>query len=140
MHQKRRMKAAPLLASLALLAGCGGTKTSQPAAPNSAAETSIPAPAATATVESPDDRIECAVDGAAFARACTVERLTGDEGLVLTLRAPSGSFRRLLVTKDGRGVVAADGAEPAKVTVIGSGRIEVAIGGDRYRLPATVRP
>ena len=101
----------------------------------------IPAPAASATaVAASDDRVECAVDGAAFARACTVDRVTGDEGLVLTVHAPSGSFRRLLVTKDGRGVVAADGAEPAKVSVLGPGRIEVAIGGDRYRLPATVTP
>jgi hypothetical protein len=107
-----------VLSSLLLLAACGG----DPPAPQG------------------DDRIECAVDGeTAFARACEVERASGPEGLVLTLRSRSGSFRRLLVTRDGRGLVAADGAEAARVTVLDKGRIEVAIGGDRYRLPATVR-
>ena len=37
---------------------------------------------------------------------------------------------------DGRGLVSADGSEPAKVTVVGDGLIEVAVAGDRYRLPA----
>lgn len=86
-----------------------------------------------------DERIECAVDGAAeFAPVCTVERSAGDEPR-LTLRSPSGSFRRLAVTGDGRGVAAADGAEEARVEVIDRGLIEVSIGADRYRLPATVR-
>lgn len=85
-------------------------------------------------------RIACAVDGAAsVTRDCTMERLSGREGTTLTIRHPSGSFRRLLVATDGRGVVAADGADPALVSVIGQGRIEVAIAGDRYQLPATVK-
>jgi len=134
------MKAGPLLVTLGLLAACGSGKGSDNVAAGGTTDPTIPAPAASATaVAASDDRVECAVDGAAFARACTVDRVTGDEGLVLTVHAPSGSFRRLLVTKDGRGVVAADGAEPAKVSVLGPGRIEVAIGGDRYRLPATVK-
>ncbi|MEA3061262.1 MAG: hypothetical protein QOJ94_1043 [Sphingomonadales bacterium] len=88
----------------------------------------------------PEDRIACAVEGAsAFENACTVEREAGPAGTVLTLRSPSGSFRRLRVTTDGRGVVAADGAERAAVTVLGPDRIEVALGGDRYRLPAHLR-
>jgi hypothetical protein len=62
------------------------------------------------------------------------------DGLSLTVRAPNGGFRRLLVTKDGRGVIAADGAVPARVCPVSANRIEVAIAGDRYRLPATVRP
>jgi hypothetical protein len=70
---------------------------------------------------------------------CAVDRAQSPEGLTLTVRAPDGSFRRLLVTKDGRGVVAADGVEQAVVTPVGSDRIEVVIGGDRYRLPATVK-
>jgi len=36
-------------------------------------------------------------------------------------------------------VVAADGADAASVKVVGADAIEVAIGGDRYRLPATVK-
>lgn len=102
---------------LPLLAACGGP------------------PAAT----SAEDRIECALDGApAFERVCTVERTPGPE-IVFTLRSPDGGFRRLAATRDGRGVVAADGSEPATVTVVGKDLIEVAIGPDRYRLPARVR-
>ena len=85
-------------------------------------------------------KIVCAQGGSGgFARTCTVDRAESDAGLILTLRHPDGAFHRLLVTKDGHGVVAADGAEKAVVTVIGSGEIEVALGGDRYRLPATVK-
>jgi hypothetical protein len=86
-----------------------------------------------------EERIECAVDGAeAFERVCIVERTAGRD-VLLTLRSPSGSFRRLVATQDGRGVMAADGAEAATVTIVGKGLIEVAIGSDRYRLPARVR-
>jgi hypothetical protein len=86
-----------------------------------------------------ETRIECAVDGAAaFARVCTVERTPGPD-VLFTIRSPSGSFRRLAATSDGRGVMAADGAEPATVRIVGPDLIEVSIGDDRYRLPATVR-
>ena len=85
-------------------------------------------------------KVDCATEGAArFERVCPVERSSGPEGLILTVRSPSGSFRRLLVTSDGRGVIAADGADPANVTLLGDDRIEVRIAGDRYRLPATVK-
>jgi hypothetical protein len=85
-------------------------------------------------------QIVCAQHGSNdFARVCTVDRVAAAEGLVLTVSHPDGSFHRLLVTKDGRGVIAADGAEKAVVTVIGQDSIEVALGGDRYRLPATVK-
>ncbi len=105
-----------LAALLPLLAACG----------------SPPAPRAV-------DLFECAVDGATeFARVCTVERSPGPE-VLLTVRSPSGSFRRLAATSDGRGVMAADGAEPAAVKVIGPNLVEVSIGTDRYRMPARVR-
>ena len=85
-------------------------------------------------------RIDCAVEGAgAFQRACTVERVSGPEGTTLLVRHPSGGFRRLLVATDGRGVVAADGADPAVVSLLGDDRIEVEIASDRYRLPARVK-
>jgi len=84
--------------------------------------------------------IACAPQGAAeFKRVCTLNRVIGEDGLALVVHNPDGGFHRLLVTKDGRGVIAADGAEKAVVTIIGRGEIEVAIGGDRYRLPATVK-
>lgn len=84
-------------------------------------------------------RIACARGSAQLAPDCTVERAQGEDGLTLTLRHPDGAFRRLLVTTDGRGVVAADGAEPARVTVTGANEIDVAVADERYRLPATVR-
>jgi hypothetical protein len=87
-----------------------------------------------------EGKIECRLPGGdAFARVCAIDRVSTQDGLFLTLRHPDGGFRRLLVTKDGRGVIAADGAEQAVVTPTGPNQIEVALGGARYRLPATVR-
>ncbi|MEH3048433.1 hypothetical protein [Sphingomonas adhaesiva] len=87
-----------------------------------------------------DGRIKCALAGSdAFQRVCTIDRETGDRGLILTVHHPDGGFRRLLVTKDGRGVVAADGAEPARVAIVDVNEIEVALGNDTYRLPAMVK-
>ncbi|WP_454882739.1 hypothetical protein [Sphingomonas oryzagri] len=84
--------------------------------------------------------IPCALAGSeAFKPDCTVERATTADGIVLTLHHPDGGFRRLQVATDGRGVVAADGADVASVKVMSPGSIEVAIGEDRYRLPATVK-
>lgn len=88
----------------------------------------------------PVDLVECAVEGAAaFERVCNVERTAGADGVVLTIRSPSGGFRRLVTTTDGRGVKAADGAEPARVRLVSPDLIEVSIGADRYRLPARTR-
>ncbi|WP_338420409.1 hypothetical protein [Sphingomonas profundi] len=113
------LAAGPLLL---LPAGCG----SKPADPFATAEA---------------DRIECRIGTATdFDRTCAVERTAGPDGLILTIRHPDGGFRRLLVTRDGRGVIAADGAEPATVSVESGDGILVSIGGDNYRLPATVKP
>ncbi len=93
------------------------------------------APSATASAP-PQDRIECALGGVErFVAECAIERSAD----TVTVRHPDGGFRRLLIATDGRGVVAADGAAPAAVQVIADNRIEVALDGDRYRLPATVR-
>lgn len=126
------MRISSAILPMTLLAAC----SQQPADPG-ALSNAIDNAQATA---GGDERIECAANGAStFTRDCTVERTDSAEGLILTVRRPDNGFHRLLVVKDGRGVIAADGAETAKVTVIGDGRIEVAIGGDRYRLPATVK-
>lgn len=85
------------------------------------------------------DRIPCARGNAPLEPNCTVERMVDGEGLVLTVRHGDGGFHRLRVINDGRGVVAADGAEPARVTVVGADGIDVSIGQDRYRLPATIK-
>ena len=82
-------------------------------------------------------RIECALEGTKlFDRTCTVEEMSGEGGTVLVVGRSNVGYRRLLITTDGRGVVSADGAEPAKVSIVGDNVIEVAIGNDRYRLPA----
>lgn len=109
------MRALPLF-SLVLLAGCDR------------------GPTTTYNETAADERIECRSGDAAFERVCIVEQ-TGD---MLILRKPDGGFRRLRI-EEGRGVVAADGAEPARVTLLPGDRIEVTIGADAFRLPATVR-
>ncbi len=93
------------------------------------------APEARAT----DTRIPCATGTAPLAPACTFSREKTPAGLVVTIQRADGGFRRLLVTRDGRGVIAADGAQSARVSVVGADQIEVTLGGDRYRLPATIR-
>ena len=101
-----------------------------------------------ANVEAAQDRdaadnglINCSVGAAAMlSRVCSVDRQESERGLILTVRHPDGGFRRLLVTKDGHGVVAADGAQAAQVTLVGTNEIEVALGDDVYRLPVTVKP
>ena len=120
------------LSAMLLLTACGQQATDTKVLAKVEAEQSVAA--------ADDGRIQCALDGAAaFARVCLLDRQDTVDGLVLIARHPDGGFHRLLVTKDGRGVVAADGAEPAQVTLIGRDEIEVAIGNDHYRLPATVR-
>jgi hypothetical protein len=127
------------LLPLFLLVACGDAEEPAEQSANATGAGTKDAPVAAILAEGAE-RIECAMAGVeTFASACTVERRQSQEGLTLILRAPNGSFRRLLVTKDGRGVVAADGAVPAIVTPVGPNRIDVEIAGDRYRLPATVR-
>lgn len=112
---------------LLLLAACGET-SGDPAAPNQIAGSDN------------HDSIPCAKVGAdPRAERCVVERNEGPGGTVLTLRHPDGAFRRLLVTKDGRGVATADGAEPARVRIVGADRIEVSVADERYELPATIK-
>jgi hypothetical protein len=114
-----------------LLIGCGQSEKSNGPAPL-VQQSSVQAKA---PVEPP--KTVCAVDGEAeLAPVCDRELVDG----LLTLRHPNGGFRRLQIMTDGRGVIAADGAEPARVMTISTSLIEVRVGTDRYRLPAVVQP
>ncbi len=120
----------------ALLAACHPSATGNTAQPDPAL---VNAEAAANAQAADDGHILCATGGAAtMTRTCTVDRETSPRGLVLTLHHADGGFHRLLVTTDGHGVMAADGAQGATVTIVGPNEIEVKIGTDRYRLPATV--
>jgi hypothetical protein len=111
-----------------LLAGCSG----EPLAENASG-----APEAVASAGADEGRLLCAVEGyEGFAPACSVERHYDASGLLLIVRLPDGGFRRLRVA-DGA-LVAADGAEQARVTPAGEGAVEVAIGDARVRLPDTM--
>jgi hypothetical protein len=122
------MRALGGFAGLLLLAACGG-------GPDNGDLAEAEARGSRDAAE--DGRIECALEGAKlFDRTCTVEEINGQDGAVLVVGRANVGYRRLQITTDGRGVVSADGAEPAKVTIVGDGMIEVAIGSDRYRLPA----
>lgn len=82
-------------------------------------------------------RIYCALGGAeAFALNCTMEQIASSDGTILVLGRQDAGYRRFRITTDGRGVEAADGAEPAIVALVDNGLIEVSVGQDRYRLPA----
>jgi hypothetical protein len=84
--------------------------------------------------------VECALAGeATFTNTCSVERSVSGAGLTLVIHHPDGGFRRLIVATDGRGVVTADGSDTATVSVLDPAKIEVTVGQDRYRLPATVK-
>jgi hypothetical protein len=103
-----------------LLAGCGQSPT-QDAVPKNA------------------PRIACAVNGAPMADVCGVEHQATPSGPVLVLRHPDGGFRRVRIVSDGRGVITADGAIPARVKILDPTSIEVEIDGDTYRLPAKLQ-
>ena len=83
------------------------------------------------------ETIACAVSGSSdFVADCAVERTNADGKLFLTVHHPDGAFRRFEVMKDGSGVATADGADQA-VSRLSGQVLEVVIGPDRYRFPAT---
>jgi ribosomal protein L34 len=118
------MRRSLALAILLIAAGCGRAEEEQRAA----------------TLEE-DGRIDCRIAADdQFHRFCRLERERTEQGMLITVRKPDGGFRRLIATRDGRGVVAADGAEQAEVRIVGENLIEVALAGDSFRLPARIGP
>ncbi|MDT0508234.1 hypothetical protein [Novosphingobium sp. MMS21-SN21R] len=111
------MRASALLPLIAMLAAC------------SAAE------------EAPKGRvIDCAIAGSAkFLPDCFVEDSRVAKRRFLTVRHKNGAFRRFEMVDDGRGVVAADGADEAAAKWSAEGVLEVAVGKDRYRFPARMK-
>lgn len=84
--------------------------------------------------------VSCALgDETEFTDSCTLQRIVGAERTTIVLGRGDSGFRRFSMTADGRGVITADGAEPARVTIIGDAQVEVAVGDDRYRLPASIK-
>lgn len=87
-----------------------------------------------------EDHIECAVGGATELRkVCVVERIETGGQATLIVRHPDGAFRRFDLTSDGTGLVVADGSQPA-VTRLDGDTLDVMVGADRYRFPATITP
>lgn len=85
-------------------------------------------------------RIPCALGGARVFRIdCSMDRIASADGEALVLGRADAGYRRFRIVDDGRGVITADGAEQADVAIVEDGMIEVTVGEDRYRLPATMR-
>lgn len=85
--------------------------------------------------------LDCALAGKAdFAADCRVENASADGRRLFVARHPDGGFRRFEAVDDGRGVVPADGVETARARWAADGLLEVAVGADRYRFPARMRP
>jgi hypothetical protein len=109
-----------------MLAGCGDQPAQRSHGESRAAREQAP---------EDDGMAECAIGASgAWARDCTVE-VVGD---MLIVRHADGGFRRFRLLRDGRGLEAADGAEPARLTISGDRQIEIVAGPDRYRLPARI--
>jgi hypothetical protein len=117
------MRGGVLAFAVLTLASCGEPTVDTPARPP----------------ELPAEGIACAHSGAPLVQDCTVERQSGPDGVVLTIRHPDGSFRRFLAGSDARSVIAADGAQQASIAVTEENRTQVTIAGDRYVLPATIK-
>ena len=102
----------------------------------------LPLAACGAKVDQPGgETIECRLpDQPAFEAVCSLEKVSSPEGRILILRRPDGGFHRLQVVKDGRGVIAADGAEPVRVSEGQGSSIEVEVGSGVFRLPARITP
>lgn len=97
--------------------------------------------ACSAAEEAPKGRvIDCTVGGSEkFLPDCFVEDSRLGERRFLTVRHKDGTFRRFEMVDDGRGVIAADGADEATAKWSAEGVLEVSVGKDRFRFPARMK-
>jgi hypothetical protein len=124
------MRKSALLWPLLVLAGCSGEAEQADASGQAASD----------DLASGTELIECAIAGAqGFERTCVVEKAEDEGTTILVVRHPDGGFRRFEVLTDGRGLAVADGAVEA-VTEVVDGRLDLSVGSDRYRFPATIKP
>jgi hypothetical protein len=124
------MRISSAFAAVLALAACSSEKEAGAPAASAAPETA-------GELAESEERIDCALRGAGeFARECVVERASQGATLYLVVHHPDGAFRRFEVLKDGRGMAVADGAEEAQTRLSGK-LLEVTVGKDRYRFPAT---
>ncbi len=145
------MRISSALAILLLLGGCGGAKSDQATTSAPADPRDVPQEDTLHQIKrwvkgeappAPDTRprIVCAPDGRAEMQDdCRLERIASQEGEDLVLHKPDGSFRRVKLVQDGRGLVAADGLVRARVTPRPPEAIELVMGKDRFMLPATLK-
>lgn len=83
------------------------------------------------------ETVACAVGEAHdLTEDCILERVHENGADMLVLHHPDGGFRRLIVLPSG-GLIAADGADQAQVSVE-QGIFAVSLGQDRYRIPQTM--
>lgn len=89
------------------------------------------------TAALPGEMMECALgQGAALAPVCSLERSLDASDFVV--HHPGGGFRRFRLDAASLAITPADGAEPATTARSDAGDFVVAIGADRYRIPAAL--
>ena len=116
------------LGLLAVLTACGSAETES--------EDGSAGPAAGSNAAEQASVIDCAVgEGSGMGPDCTVETSQVDGDTILTISNPDGGFRRFRILPDGAGLESLTGADEAEQTLDGD-VLEIAVGGDRYRLPA----
>ena len=81
--------------------------------------------------------VSCALSGqSGLTDDCWTVPVGHNDRWTMTIHHPDGGFRRFVVDQDGT-ISAADGASSVIQTRLSNGSTEIAIDGDRYRLPAS---
>lgn len=98
------------------------------------ATSTAPSPNAVASASPAGPAITCATGGSTtLGPGCMLERLAG--GAEIVLYHPDGGFRRLTRNPETGELVAKDGAELLVVEERSADMVQLAVAGDRYRIP-----